>query len=277
MGKNKKPSVQAPEIYNFPGQEESILDFRNLGGRLTSFDFSGELSPLQQAIELDPDITRLALKQAQGQLEPQQARQRQNTVNELANLGALESSTTANAFALSDNELNQQYQSIVAGAGLEDRSRALQNRLGLFGTGLNVTESALGFGAGEQASRNQLLQQQFENQLAVQQLSQSNRGGFAGGLTGGIGGAALGAALAPFTGGLSLLAVGGLGAAGAAAGAMGPSGTGGTILKSGTTLAGAGALKGGFGGVRPGSAAGALSGGVNDTELQKILNQIRFN
>lgn len=238
MGKKKVELPSAPEFFEDPNFSRGTGSLLDLGERLTSFDFSGDLAPLQEAIDLDPEITRLALEQAQGTLTPAFDLQRQNTVNRLANLGALESSTTSDALAQIDTDLLSQLQGITAGAALEDRNRALQNRVNLFGAGLDATSQGTSFAGTNQSNRNTFNQQQFENQLALAQLNQDDKGGLFGGLLGAAGGAAAGVALAPFTGGLSLLTVGGLAGAGGALGALGPSGTGGQILGAGTSALG---------------------------------------
>ena len=256
MGKSKAPSLpNTPEFFSdqrFQGGTDDLFD---LGGRLTNFDFSGGLSPLQDTIDLDPEVSKLALQFAQGSLTPAFNRQRQDSVNQLANLGALESSTTSNAFAQQDENLNSQFQSIVAGASLDDRSRALNNRIGLFGTGLNTLSGATEFAGQNQQQRNNFNIQNFENIIAKALGEQkSQKGGFMGALTGGAGGAALGLALAPFTGGSSLLLAGLGGLGGGLAGGFGPSGTGGQILGAGSSSLA----------LRPGSTAGAGQASLNN-------------
>ena len=226
--------------------QPNINRLSELGGRLTSFDFGGELSPLQETIDLDPEVTRLALDFAQNSLAPSFRRTRQNTINELANLGSLTSSTTSNAFAQQDFDLNQQMQAITSQAALGDRERALQNRLGLFGTGLNTLESATGLGLNQQGQQNNFAQRNFENQIALNQLNQSNQGGFIGGAIGALGGGLAGFAL----GGKGGAALGGI--AGGLAGGLGPQGTGGQFLGAGASVAGAFPDR-----FKPGSTAGA--------------------
>lgn len=259
MSKSKPDIPDAPTFFNDKRFQAGINDLRRLGGRLTSFDFSGDLAPLQQTIDLDPEVTRLALEFAENSLAPSFAQQRQDTVNELARLGALESSTTADALSRIDETLGQQRQSIVTGAALEDRSRALQNRIALFGEGLNTTQTATQLAEANQAQRNNFNLQNFENQVAAAVGVEDSSGGIAGALTGALGAGliATGVGAGP---GLALLA----GGAGAAAGGFGPAGTGGSILNSATSLAALGGPSGlGLGGlasrVRPGSTAGAGS------------------
>lgn len=235
---SKKPSLPSvPEYYSFPGQDQSILDYRTLGNRLTSFDLTGSLSPLQQTIDLDPEISKLAMQSAQAQLAPQFRDIMNQVKQQAANTGALNSSTFGNALAQTGEDLQSQLQSITYSAALQDRERALQNRLGLFGTGLSVTESAIGMGSNQQGSRNQFNQQAFENQLALSQLNTSNRGGLSGALTGSIGGVLAGLS-APLTGGASVLLAGLGGLGGGLAGGFGSAGTGGELLSAGSSLYG---------------------------------------
>ena len=244
MSKKKTPELPpAPTFQAEPNVQPNINTLSGLGNRLTSFDLSGDLSPLQDTINLDPEVTRLAMQFAQNSLTPAFNRLRTDTTNQLANLGALESSTTSNAFAQMDSDLASQFQAITAQAGLDDRARALQNRLGLFGTGLNTLESATNLGLNQQGQMNNFALNNYQNQVASILGSQgSDRGGLFGGLTGGIGGALGGFAL----GGPVGLGLGALG--GGLMGGFGPSGTGGQLLN-------AGAIGAAF--ARPGSTAGA--------------------
>jgi len=251
MGKSKAPSLpNAPEFFSdqrFQGGTDDLFD---LGGKLTNFDFSGGLSPLQDTINLDPEVSKLALQFAQGSLTPAFNRQRQDSVNQLANLGALESSTTSNAFAQQDENLNSQFQSIVAGASLDDRSRALNNRIGLFGTGLNTLGGATEFAGQNQQQRNNFNIQNFENIIAKALGEQkSQRGGFMGALSGGVGGGLSGAAIGGPIGGI----IGGVG--GAFAGGFGDAGNGGSFLNSGVSSAASNPEAFKF--LKPGSTAGA--------------------
>lgn len=261
MSKSKTPSLPAtPTFQSDPNYTQGINRMSSLGNRLTSFDFTGDLAPLADTINVDPEVTRLALQYAQQSLTPAWGDTVKSIRNEAANAGALESSTFTDALTQASSNLQSQYQSIVTGAALEDRSNAMNNRMNLFGTGLNTISSATGLASQNQGQMNDFNLRNYENLVAKSQSEQkAQKGGLMGGLMGGAGGAALGLALAPFTGGASLLLVGGGAALGGAAGAMGPQGTGESILGMGSSLAGGlGGLSQGTA-VRPGSTAGALS------------------
>lgn len=241
MGKSKSLDLPAaPSFYSDPLFGQGTDRLMNLGNRLTNFDFGGSLSPLQETINLDPEVTRLALQYAQNALTPAYKDTLLSLKNQAAEAGALNSTTFTDAITKAGEDLNSQYQSIVAQAALEDRSRALQNRVDLFGTGLNTVNQATSFAGTNQAQRNQFNLSNYENQVAVAMANKkADKGGLAGALTGGMGGAALGLAMAPFTGGTSLLLTGGLAAGGALAGGLGPQGTGGQILGTGASTLGA--------------------------------------
>lgn len=179
----------------------------------------------------------------------------------------------------------QNYQSqllgITAGAALEDRSRALQNRIGLFGTGLNSLQTGATLAGQSQDQQNQFNLANYQNEVARVLAGQAPaNGGLMGALTGGAGGLALGAALAPFTGGASLFLGAGLGAA---AGGLGPQGTGGQILGAGAGAYG-GSMGGSFGrtptglpSIFPGSAAyNPLKGALGSSDNSGILNLLQM-
>lgn len=240
-----------PEFFEDPRFAQGLGNIFSESESLRNLDFSGR-PDLAATTQLDPEITGLALRQAQGALLPAFQRNRQNTINQLANLGALQSSTTADALAQSDLDLNSQFQSITAGAALEDRSRALQNRIGLFGTGLNLLQAGTGFAGQDQASRNQFNLANFENEVGAFLFDQGQpKGGLAGGISGAIGGG-----LAGFSVGGPIGAAVGAGLGGFA-GATGPAGTGGQFLSAGSSFAGSNQFGGGLrGNVTPGSTAG---------------------
>lgn len=183
---------------------------------------------------------------ASGFLSPEFDRTIQQIKNEAAANNQLESSTFTDALSRAAENLNSQFQGITAQAALDDRSRALSNRLSLLGTGLNTLQSATAFAGDSESKVNQFNLENYQNQVAkaLAEAKQS-KGGLFGGLTGAAGGAALGIALAPFTGGLSLGLTGALAAGGGALGALGPQGTGGQLLNAGAGLAGSG-LSGGL-------------------------------
>lgn len=240
-----------PDFYEDSNFSSGLNDIFSESTRLRNLDFSG--NPLmQETIDLDPEVTNLALQYAQNSLNPTFSRNRQNTINELANLGALESSTTADALARSDYDLNSQLQAITAQAALGDRERALTNRMGLFGTGLNLLNSGTNFGLQNQGMRNQFNMSNYENQVAKVLAEQEDKGGLSGALTGAIGGG-----LSGFMMGDPMGAAVGAGLGGVS-GYMGPSGTGGQIMNASSMMFGSGGFGGGLKpSYTPGSTAGA--------------------
>lgn len=259
MGGSKSIDVPVPKFKKDPLLAEDRQTLSDIFGGLTSGDFldpTSDLGFLTPLTDLDPEQTRLALESAQGLLSPQFAQDQQDLQNQIIALGGGTSSTLGDQMVRQQGTQQSQFQGITAGAALDDRQRALSNIGNLFNTGITTGQSSIQSGLQAQDQRNQFEQRNFENQIALQQLNQSNSGGIAGGLTGGIGGAIAGFALAPFTGGSSLLLAGLGGLAGGAAGALGPPGTGGSILSAGSGIAGAGI---GAGSLGAGSATSSLA------------------
>lgn len=277
MGSSSRQAPPAPTLAEstdprFSGGIDSLFEESEF---LRSLEFGDH--PLQQTIDTSPQVTDLALQFAQGSLTPAFNRNRQNSLNQLAQSGSIGSSTQSDAFAQQDFDLNSQLQAITAQAGLQDRERALQNRVGLFNTGLQTLDRGTQAAFQNQNFLADFNQQSFENQLAISEYERSNKGGLSGAITGGIGGALLGAALIAATGGLAAPAVagaaatgiGGLGfgaaalgggALGGLAGGFGDKGTGGQLLSAGGTFAGAAGSLGSF---SPGSTAGVGSSFVS--------------
>lgn len=167
MSKGKTPQLPAtPEFFSDPRFQGGIDNMMGLGNRLTRFDFTGDLSPLQDTISLDPEVTKLALQYAQNSLNPAFNDTIKGLKNEAANAGSLESSTFTDALATAGQNLNSQFQAITAQAGLDDRSRALQNRIDLFGTGLNIIGSATGYAGQNQEQKNQFNLDNYSNIVA---------------------------------------------------------------------------------------------------------------
>ena len=240
-----------PEFFEDPRFTTGLSNIFSESESLRNLDFSGR-PDLAATTQLDPEITGLALQQAQGALLPAFQRQRQDTINQLANLGALQSSTTADALAQAELGLTSQFQSITAGAALEDRSRALENRIRLFGTGLNLLESGTNIAGTSQAERNTFNLRNFENEVGAFLFDQGNKkGGITGALTGALGGGLAGFAVGGPAGALIGAGIGGV------AGGFGPAGTGGQFLGAGSSFAGSYQFGGGLrGNVTPGSTAG---------------------
>ena len=268
MSKQKAPDLPAAPTYQADPTAQAVpKDLYSLGTKLTNFDFSGGLSPLQDTINYNPQQTQLALQSAQGYLTPAYNDLIQQTRNEAAANNQLESSTYTDALARNAFNLESQYQGITANAALHSAQTALQNRLSLFGTGLNTLESAGSQAQGNQSALNNFNLANYENQVAVALSKQKSNGGFLGGLTGAAGGALSGFALGGHIGAV----VGGIG--GGLAGGFGQSGTGGQLLSAGANIAGSSPYNNplinrritGSTGIYAGSAAGALSGSLGSS------------
>lgn len=243
MSKQKSPSLpDTPSLYQNPYVNQSVNGLYNYAQGLLSPDIAGLPSILQDTVSTNPNVTRLTLEGLQAQLAPQLRQSRQDTINQLEANNQLTGSTTASALGNIQADYESQLVNAGAQAGIADINRALQNRIGLYGTGLNTLQAAGQLGLGEQSQINQFNLENYQNQVAkVFAEQKQNGGGLIGGLTGAIGGGLAGFALAPFTGGASLAAMAPtlLGATGGGlAGAFGPAGTGGSFLTAGAGLAG---------------------------------------
>lgn len=194
-----------------------------MGQDLSSFNFGGSLSPLQDTINLNPQMIQDALSQAQGVLQPQFKQMTRDVRNQAAAANQLGTSTFTDALANVQENLASQFQAIVSGTAIDSARQALQNRIGLLQTGIGASSTALGGSLNAQSQRNAFEQQRFENQLGLNAMNA--KGGFVGGLTGALGGyLATGSPLGAIGGGL--------------AGGFGSPGTGGQIAQIGGTLAG---------------------------------------
>jgi len=194
---------------------------------------------LQDTININPDVVSGYFSS----LQPYYRELRNRSVAELAANNQLESSVTANRFGQIETDIADRLQGYTSGL----IQNALQNRIKLFGTGLNAISGATGYALQNQGQLNQFNLANYENQVAAALAGQKqSSGGLFGGLTGALGGGAAGlglaALLAPVTGGTSLgyyALAAGLGAgAGGLLGALGPSGTGGQLMTSGAGIAG---------------------------------------
>jgi len=223
--KSKAPSIPAaPKYKTDPRYAKSWDELFGLGKRLTNFDFSGGLSPLQDTININPDV----VKGYFSSLQPYYRELRNRSVAELAANNQLESSVTANRFGQIETDIADRLQGYTSGL----IQNALQNRINLFGTGLNAISGATGYGLQNQGQLNQFNLANYENQIAAILGNQKpSTGGLWGGLTGAAGGAMAGSAAGPW-GAVAGGILGGLG------GYFGPSGTGGQIMTSGAGIAG---------------------------------------
>lgn len=194
----------------------------------------GNLSGLLgDTVSFNPLTTQYALQTMQSQLAPSYRNSQQNLTNTLEANNQLTGSTTASSFANLESDYMAQLTAATAQAGLADVNRALQNRVSLYGTGLN-TASTVGTNAlSNQSQTNNFALANYENQVAQALASQgSESGGISGFLTGAIGGGLAGLSTGnPYIAGAGAVL-------GGVAGASGQPGTGGNFLQAGAGLYG---------------------------------------
>lgn len=212
----------------------------------------GNLAGLMgDTVSFNPLTTQYALQAMQAQLAPSYRNSQQNLTNTLEANNQLAGSTTASAFGNLESDYMAQLTSATAQAGLADINRALQNRVSLYGTGLNTTQAVGNAALTNQAQMNNFALSNYENQVAQALGEQAPQtGGANGAIAGAIGGGMAGLAT-----GNPYLAAGGA-ALGGYSGYNGTPGTGGQFLGAGAslygstrpqtiTLAGVGANQGG--------------------------------
>ena len=113
----KKPKIpEFPKRETVPEFQSGYKSLSSLGQRLTSFDLTGRLSPLQDVISFDPEVTKLALEFAEKSLTPAYQRQIKEIRNEAARAGALTSSTFTNALTNAMEDLQTKLQAATIGA-----------------------------------------------------------------------------------------------------------------------------------------------------------------
>lgn len=172
MGKSKDLKLpDTPTYQTDPNYQQGVNSLQQYGNQLSSGDLSGNLSWLQPLLNNNNSANALAA--AQGVLQPQFRDTLTQIKNEAAANGQLESSTFTDAIARSQSDLNSQYQSIVSGQAINDNNLNNQNRLNLFGTGLNTIGQATTFGQNNQNSQNQFNLQNYDNLVA--QAIQNNK------------------------------------------------------------------------------------------------------
>lgn len=233
MSSKKGPQLpDTPTLFQDPIVGQVNQGLYSTGSSLIRGDYS--FNPgLEDTVNFNPEMTRLAIEQIQAQLAPSLRTSRQDVLNQLEANNQLTGSTTASALGNIQSDYESRLVAAGAEAGMADINRALQNRVGLFGTGLNTLQAAGQGALANQTQVNQFNLENYQNQVAKVTAEQKQKsGGLLGGLTGALGGAAAGSIFGPVG-----TVVGGL--AGGAAGAFGPSGTGGSILSSGAGLYGA--------------------------------------
>lgn len=221
----------------------------------------GTLSGLMgDTVSFNPMVTQYALEAMQAQLAPSYRNSQQNLMNTLEANNQLTGSTTASAFGNLESDYMAQLTSATAQAGLADINRALQNRVSLYGTGLNTTQAVGNAALTNQAQVNNFALGNYENQVA-QALGNAapQTGGTQGALTGAAGGAMAGASFGPYG-----MIIGG--ALGAFAGSQGSPGTGGSILGAGASM---------YGSQRPGLQTLGMNQGIASQGGEQIYSGLR--
>ena len=238
-GKKKLELPSQPEYWDFPGLsssntevEKQINELFGVGDWLTDLDFGSH--PLQETIDLSPQMTEKAFEAISKQLAPQIRDQQQTLINQLAANNQLESSVTADALSRFNTDITNQMQSYMAQAGMQDINRALSNRVDLYGMGINTTGSGIGMAQNQESMRNNFALKNYENQVAEAIANQDKGFNWGGAAMGAVGGA-LSGAMTPF--GLGGVMWGAL--AGGLAGGFGGGDTGGQLMSGGAGLYGA--------------------------------------
>lgn len=241
MSSKKGPSLEehlpkVPSYHEDPAYARSVGRLESLGTRLTGFDFAGELSPLSETITLDPNVTAGFFKS----LEPYYNQMRRQTISDLAASNQLESSVTANRLGQIDTDVS----SLLQGRVADQLTQAMQNRINLFGTGINTLSGVAAYGQANQGQRNAFnldtYQLMVDRAMANFAQQKGARGGFGGALTGAAGGAATGAAIGSIIPGVGTAIGAGVGAiaGGLYGGLSRQPGAGGELMTSGASLLG---------------------------------------
>ncbi|MBX4189779.1 hypothetical protein KW791_00555 [Candidatus Parcubacteria bacterium] len=236
MSKQTAPSLpETPSFQSDPnvGWSQDVLKDQSnylINGLTSDQGLSGQLG---EATSTNPMITQLTLQALQSQLAPSYRTGLQNITNTLEANNQLTGSTTASALGNYEGDYLAQLTAAGANAGIADINRALQNRVSLYGVGLNAAQGVGQTGLNNQSQTNQFALQNYENQVSAALINQpQQRGGFMGALTGALGGGIGGFALGGPYGAAVGAGLGGL------SGGFGQSGSGGQFLGAGASLFG---------------------------------------
>lgn len=161
-----------------PTQYTNPLQSGDMGLQSTTASnlINGDLPSWLQST-VNPNNSQAALTAAQGILQPQFRDTLTQINNDAAANNSLNSSTFTDALARSQSDLNSQYQSIVSQQAINDANQANQNKLSLFGTGLNTLQSGIGNEQNQSNATNQFNLDNYSNQVAqaVQQNQNANQ------------------------------------------------------------------------------------------------------
>lgn len=156
----------APTQYENPLLNGSLANQNGLANQLTSGNFTGDLSWLSGLINPNSGYLQNALSAAQGTLQPQFRDTIQQLQNTAAANGSLNSSTFTDALARAGSDLNSQYQTQVGNAAMQDYTNANNNRLSLFGSGLNLGQQAISNQANQGNTTNAFNLSNYDNIVA---------------------------------------------------------------------------------------------------------------
>ena len=238
MSKDKTSIPSAPSFQTDPNvgwsQDRLKEQYGYLMNGLTKD--GGSLSGLLgDAINVSPEVSRLSQQYAQSQLDPAYRTQRQDMINTLEANNQLTGSTTGSQLQNLSNDYLSSLTGMQAQYGLADVNRALNNRMQLYTTGLNVGQNVGQAGLQNQEQMNSFALSNYENQVAASLAGQQSSGINWGQLGGMALGAGAGALLAAPTGGMSvgMGAALGAGLGGGVGGAMFGGSAGGNAMSSG--------------------------------------------
>jgi len=195
MSKSKSPSIpDAPSFQADPnvGWSQDFLKGQSnylINGLTTN---GGNLSGLLgDSINVNPLVSQYSQQLAQSQLDPAFRVRQQDMMNQLEANNQLTGSTTASSLG----NLNADYMASLTGMqaqyGLADVERALNNRVQLYGMGLNTGQAVGSTALQNQNQMNQFALANYENQVASALMGQKSSGS----PWGSIGGAAVGAGI----------------------------------------------------------------------------------
>lgn len=217
IGSGKKDSgggqfPDAPEYWSDPNvawsQDNLKSQYSYLMNGLTTE--GGSLGGLMgDTVSFNPQITQLALEQMQAQLAPSYRQGGQDIVNQLEANNQLTGSTTASSLGNYQADYMSQLTAATANAGIQDINRALQNRVSLYGTGLNTAQVVGANALNNQSQRNNFALGNYDNQVAqILGNEPPQTGGTSGAIQGAIGGGMAGFSMGGLYGGIAGAALG---------------------------------------------------------------------
>lgn len=204
MGNSKSPSIpDAPSFQADPNLAWSQDYLKGQTNYLTQglTAEGGNLSGLLgDTINVSPLVSQYSQQLAQSQLDPAFRVRQQDMMNQLEANNQLTGSTTASSLG----NLNADYMASLTGMqaqyGLADVNRALQNRVQLYGMGLNSGQAVGSNALQNQNQMNQFALANYENQVASAMMNQQSSGSPWGALGGAAIGAGIGTMIMPGVG-----------------------------------------------------------------------------